>query len=225
MQEYRVVVVDESKLTHIALNIVFAKSGRLRIIAAVPTVHEARSVILTHKPELVLCETDIGGESGLELCGWIRLASPSTLPVLLSSTNDDAVAVSAMTWGAAGYLLKISPPEDLIFYLYGVLAGQQIIDDRVTTRSWRSGEESSLARFGLSAREREVLDEVLLGYDNRSIALRLRISIDTVKSHVKAILRKTGARDRVHVVAMALGRGRADTLVPVGPRQTGGHVA
>ncbi|GAA0394775.1 DNA-binding response regulator [Acrocarpospora corrugata] len=212
-------------MTHIALNAVFAKSGRFRLIAAVSTAHEARSVVLAHKPDLVLCEADVAGESGLELCGWIRLASPATMPVLLSGVNDDSLAASAISCGAAGYLLKISPPEDLIFYLYGVLAGQQIIDDRVTARSWRPSEENSLARYGLSTREREVLDEVLLGHDNRSIALRLRISIDTVKSHIKAILRKTGARDRVHVIAMALGRGRTDVLIPTGRRQSRGSVA
>ncbi|WP_214107859.1 LuxR C-terminal-related transcriptional regulator [Acrocarpospora catenulata] len=224
-QEYRVVLVDESKLTHIALHAVFAKSGRFRLAAAATSVHEARNLVLRQRPDLVLCEAEVAGESGLELCAWIRLASPATVPVVLSGVNDDTLAASAVGWGAAGYLLKISPPEDLIFYLSGVLAGQQVIDDRLTTRSWRPGEENPLSRFGLSAREREVLEEVLLGYDNRSIAVRLRISIDTVKSHIKAILRKTGARDRGHVIAMALGRGRADSPIPVQKRQRGGSVA
>ena len=70
-----------------------------------------------------------------------------------------------------------------------------------------------MQQFGLSRREREVLAEVLSGFGNKMIAGRLHISEDTVKSHMKAIFRKLGARDRAHAVALALGRA---PLVSVG---------
>ena len=69
----------------------------------------------------------------------------------------------------------------------------------------RSEAADCVAELGLSRREREVLDELMLGLDNKAIAIRLCISEDTVKSHVKAIFRKLGARDRAHAVALALG--------------------
>ncbi|NUT43677.1 MAG: response regulator transcription factor, partial [Thermoactinospora sp.] len=163
------------------------------------------------------CEADIAGENGLELCSWIRIVSPTTTPVILTWINDGSLAAAALKAGAAAFLLKNSPPDDLIFYLGSALAGQPIIDERVTMTLQRSADLDLQARFGLSSRERDVMEEVLQGLDNRSIACRLNISTDTVKSHVKAILRKTGARDRAHAIAVALGRCPSEIPTPRRP--------
>ncbi|GII96263.1 LuxR C-terminal-related transcriptional regulator [Sinosporangium siamense] len=201
--ECRIVIVDEAKLIHLALRVVFTRTPRFSLVGSASAVPEARSIILQLKPDILLCEVDIAGNNGLELCDWTRSASPRTSPVILTSRDDPLLARSALDSGALGYLLKTSPPEDLVFHLQSVRAGRRVLDDRIgrcRTTSW----ENHQNRFGLSPRECEVLEEVVLGLDNRTIAGRLCIAHDTVKSHIKAILRKIGARDRAHAIALVL---------------------
>ncbi|WP_283137175.1 LuxR C-terminal-related transcriptional regulator [Rhizohabitans arisaemae] len=208
-------VADESRLIHVALRAVLSRAAEFALAGAAVSVAEARKAVLQHRPEILLCEVEVAGQSGLELCRWARFSSPRTATVILTSHDDSLLAQSTMAAGASGYLLKVSPPEDLLFYLGRVATGQQVLDERVGRSRTNLWELDPQRRFGLSPRESEVLEEIVLGMDNRSIAKRLCIAHDTVKSHVKAILRKIGARDRAHAVALVLGA--RQRLVP-GPR-------
>ena len=82
---------------------------------------------------------------------------------------------------------------------------QRVLDERLGRSALASAGPDRVAEYGLSPREREVLNEMLVGLGNQAIAGRLCIAEDTVKSHVKAIFRKLGARDRGHAIALALG--------------------
>jgi DNA-binding NarL/FixJ family response regulator len=116
-----------------------------------------------------------------------------------------ALARAAFEAGASACLLKSVPSAELLQRLSDVMCGLRILDPRLgTPRTPVPGVEHA-DRFGLSPREREVLAALSLGLDNRMIAERLHITNDTVKSHVKSILRKLRARDRTHAVAISLG--------------------
>jgi DNA-binding NarL/FixJ family response regulator len=201
----RVVHVDDSPLMQLAIRAVLATMHGFVVAAAAGTVTEAEQLILRTRPDLLICDTDLAGECGISLCRWTRRASPRTASVILSARDDHQLAMTALAAGATGYLLKGTPPEELMSYLRQAACGMQVLDDRLG-RSVRSPQEPDrIADFGLSRREREVLEELLHGLGNRAIAKLLCISEDTVKSHVKAIFRKLGARDRGHAIALALG--------------------
>jgi DNA-binding NarL/FixJ family response regulator len=201
----RVVHVDDSPLMQLAIRAVLATMHGFVVAAAAGTVTEAEQLILRTRPDLLICDTDLAGECGISLCRWTRRASPRTASVILSARDDHQLAMTALAAGATGYLLKGTPPEELMSYLRQAACGMQVLDDRLG-RSARSPQEPDrIADFGLSRREREVLEELLHGLGNRAIAKLLCISEDTVKSHVKAIFRKLGARDRGHAIALALG--------------------
>jgi DNA-binding NarL/FixJ family response regulator len=209
----RTVVVDEAELMHFAVRALLSTVPGYTLVASARSVGDAEQLIRRVRPDLLICDVDIAGESGIGLCRWVRQASPATSVAILTSRDEPLLAQSALAAGAHGYLLKDSAPEDLAAYLDEVAAGMRVLDQRLGRSRLGEHRTDPTDEFGLSRREREVLGEVLAGLDNKRIADRLCISEDTVKSHVKAIFRKLGARDRAHAVALALG-----TAVVVGQR-------
>lgn len=203
----RIVLADDAPLIHLAIRALLAPAPGYSLVGAAGSVTQAEQLIRRAQPDLLICEADIGGESGIGLCRWVRRTSPRTAVVILTSRDEPLLARSALDTGACGYLLKTSLPADLLASLGQALAGLPVVDGRLglTGRPLANLEMTDL--FGLSPREREVLEVVVLGLDNRAIAARLFIAEETVKCHVKAILRKLGARDRTHAVALALGAG------------------
>jgi DNA-binding NarL/FixJ family response regulator len=199
-----IIVADDAPLIHEALRSVISRTRSFAISGFALTLGDAAQQVTTHWPHIVVCETAIAGESGLDLCRWIRRTAPLTRVAMLSHQDDPALAELAIAAGASAYLLKRTPPEELLGRLRDVMRGLTILDHRLgSTRMPDTRVE--VDRFGLSPREREVLAALTVGFDNRMIAQRLHITNDTVKSHVKSILRKLRARDRTHAVAISLG--------------------
>lgn len=216
----RVVLADESPLMHLAIRSMLAAVPGYGLTASAGCLAEAEQFVLRVTPELLITDVDLAGESGVSLCRWTRQVRPRTGVVILTSRDEPMLVQSALNAGAAGYLLKASPPDTLIGYLRKAVDGLRVLDERLgrSRAAWPS--RDIITDAGLSPREREVLDEVLAGLGNKAIALRLCISEDTVKSHVKAIFRKLGARDRAHAVALAVGTAvmaepAADRLLPM----------
>jgi DNA-binding NarL/FixJ family response regulator len=210
----RTVAVDEAELIHLAVRALFSALPRYSLVASACSISQAEQAVRRVRPTVLICEADIAGESGIGLCRWTRQASPATYVAILTSRDEPLLAHSAVAAGAHGYLLKDSAPSDLMSYIEQVAAGLRVLDPRLGRTRRTHRRPSPVEDFGLSRRERDVLGEMLGGLDNKRIAERLYISEDTVKSHVKAIFRKLGARDRAHAVAVALGI----AVVPEQPR-------
>lgn len=201
----RTVIVDEERLIHVALQAILRGSNTFVVVGAAGTVDEGTHQVRRQRPELVICETRIAGQSGLDLCRWVHRMTFRTRVAVLTHRDDPATARAAFTAGASAYLLKTLNPESLIQRLREVMCGQSVVDDRVGLAAAPETALDGTGRFGLSPRECEVLAALSLGLDNQMIAQRLHITLDTVKSHVKSILRKLRARDRTHAVAISLG--------------------
>jgi DNA-binding NarL/FixJ family response regulator len=201
----RVVLADDSPLMHLAIRSMMNGTPGFVLEAAAGTVAMAEQLIQRVRPDLLILEAEIAGESGVGLCRWTRQASPASAVVLLTGRDEPLLIQSALSAGAAGYLLKNSPAEALLAGFRLAVGGSRVLDERLGRNRPRNCVVDSAAELGLTRREREILDEMLLGLDNKAIAARLCISEETVKSHVKAVFRKLGARDRAHAVALAAG--------------------
>jgi DNA-binding NarL/FixJ family response regulator len=197
--------VDEARLIHEALHVILRRTNSFVLAGRALTLGEGAQQVRRHRPEMVICETEIAGESGLDLCRWVRRTAPQTRVVVLSHHDDMSLARAAFEAGASAYLLKTTSPDDLVQRLRDVMCGLTVLDERLGMAPWTEPETDATERFGLSPREREVLAALSHGLDNKMIAERLHITHDTVKSHVKSILRKLRARDRTHAVAISLG--------------------
>ena len=199
----RTLLVDEAGLIHEALRSLLARSGRFVVVGAASDVREGLRLARTTRARLVVCEAVIAGESGVELCRRLRRLSPEIAVVLLARVDDPELVRAARGAGASGDLLKTSPPGEIVVALARAARGAVVLDPRLGRT--RTPPPALQALRALSPREREVLAEVIHGLDNRAIAARLCIAEETVKTHVKAILRKLRAGSRAQAIAIALG--------------------
>jgi DNA-binding NarL/FixJ family response regulator len=170
---------------------------------------EALVAVERLRPDVALVDVRLGRDSGLELCRLLAERAPEVKTVVLTVYEDEQYVLEALRCGARGYLLKKATDEDLARAFEQVMEGEVVVDPslsgRLALRVARS--EKGRNRYGLSARELEVLRGVVDGLSNQKIAERLFIGEETVRTHMKSILRKLGAEDRAHAVSIALREG------------------
>ncbi|GAA4847287.1 response regulator transcription factor [Actinomycetospora corticicola] len=210
----RVVLVDDHEMVLAGLQQMLAPFlDRVRVVGSASDVADALEVVVSMQPDLVLADVRLAGESGLDLCRRLGERAPGRRVVLLSVYDDEQYVFQALRAGAAGYLLKSIRGEELVSQLELAAAGTTVIDatmaGRVVTSAARLERDEFWpgAHLGLTHRESEVLALLVAGCSNRAIASRLVIGEETVKTHVRAVLRKLGVADRTAAVAAALREG------------------
>lgn len=186
---------------------------------AVDVVGEADNIegalieINEKKPEAILLDVRLQGQSGLEACRIITDKYPEVAVVFLTVYEDEQYVFEALRAGAKGYMLKRADPEDIANTLERVRGGDTIVDPALTgkiaLRAARTnhGAHWPGSEFNLTQRESEVLRAIVDGFNNKAIAERLVISEDTVKTHVRSIFRKLNVRDRGQAISFALREG------------------
>jgi DNA-binding NarL/FixJ family response regulator len=150
---------------------------------------------------------------GLEATRRLLVAEDPPRVVILTTFDVDEYVFEALRAGASGFLLKNSPPEQLIDAVRAVARGDGLLDPAVTRRiierfgEWGGRGTPSPALEELTPREREVLVLVAEGLSNAEIAERLVVARGTVKTHVARVLSKLGLRDRIQAVVFAYEHG------------------
>jgi DNA-binding NarL/FixJ family response regulator len=178
-------------------------------LQAVGTPGEARRALTlaeSARPDAVVVELGAGRAETLNACRDLRRRFPQVAIVALATSEDPAVVNEALAAGVRGYLLMNTSPTLLGWAVLAARAGRTVVDPQIRRVE---GSAEPVAKeltpaVPLTRRESDVLDELIQGQSNRQIGRNLFISEDTVKSHVKAILRKLGARDRAHAVSLVL---------------------
>ena len=157
------------------------------------------------------------GRSRPALAVWGDEEYPAVKVVILTTFEQDDYIFGAISAGASGFLLKRTAPEELIAAIHSIAAGDSLLSPSVTSRviesvaQRREPDADHGARLAeLTPREHEVLGLVARGLSNGEIATELVIEESTVKTHLKRILPKIGARDRVHAVIFAYESGLAE---------------
>jgi DNA-binding NarL/FixJ family response regulator len=203
----RVLLVDGSQLITEGLRISLHRTHCFRVVGIAHTVADAARCLRATAVDLVVTDFDVPGAGPLRTVRDTAQLRPGARVVVLSNADSPSWARAALDAGAVAYLLKTSPVAELLPLIVAAVRGAPAtIDARVGSLARLPARMPPPASLGrLSAREFDVLAEMAKGMDNARIAQRLFISNDTVKTHVKAILRKLGARDRAHAVAMVLG--------------------
>ncbi|MGD0082426.1 MAG: response regulator transcription factor [Acidimicrobiales bacterium] len=183
------------------------------VVASTTDPAEACRLAAEAKPDVALVDLRMGATTGLELCEQLLRVAPATKIVFLTVYDDEQYLFEALRAGASGYLTKQITAEELLNHLARVLAGEIVVDPALAGRVALSaarlqrGEFWPGARLGLSRRESEVLELLVRGASNKEIASRLVLGEETVKTHVRAILRKLDVSDRAQAVGAALREG------------------
>ena len=206
--DVRIVVVDDQALVRAGLRLIIESEPGFDVVAEAADGEQALGVITSHRPDVVLMDVRMPGIDGLEATRRLIAAHPDAPPVLILTTfEDDDVLWGAIDSGAAGFLLKDTPADDLIAAIRVTRSGGSWLDPRVTPRLLSRLRSRPLVDTSaieqLSSREVEVLTLMASGATNAEIAAQLYLSERTVKSHVGSIFLKLDARDRTAAILLA----------------------
>jgi DNA-binding NarL/FixJ family response regulator len=207
----RVVVADDQLLVRSGFRVLVDSAPDLEVVGEAGDGVEAVEVARLRRPEVVLMDIRMPTMDGLEATRRIVADELLTgVRVLVLTTFDlDEYVYQALRAGASGFLLKDTPPADLLAAIRVVAAGDALLAPRVTRRLIEefarrpepAADPAALA--ALTDREREVLTLVARGLSNAELADRLYVSAATAKTHVSRILAKLQARDRAQLVMLA----------------------
>src|SRR5205823_2637885 len=162
----------------------------------------AQKIYREHRPDIMLMDLRLPDMTGIDAMASILLEFKDARIIILTMFAGDAEIQRALRGGARGYLLKTTPPGEIIEVVRKVHAGKKHIPAELAAElAEHMGEET------LTGREIEVLRCISGGNRNRDIAGQLFISEETVKVHIKHIMDKLGASDRTQAVAIGLRRG------------------
>ena len=208
----RVLVADDQALVRGSFRILVDTAPDLTAVGEAASGAEAVELARSEKPNLVLMDIRMPGVDGIEATRQIT-ADPQTsaVRVLILTTFDlDEYVFAALRAGASGFLLKDTPPADLLAAIRVVAAGDALLAPGVTrrlisefTRRPEPAQRPVAALEEVTEREREVLTLIGLGLSNTEIAAHLHVSLSTAKTHVGRLLMKLAARDRAQLVIAA----------------------
>jgi DNA-binding NarL/FixJ family response regulator len=198
----RVLSVDGQSVLREGVAAVVNNQPDMRLVAQASTGLEALQQFREHRPDITLMDLRLPGQNDKDALRAIRSEFTNARVIIFTTFDGDFEVQRALRAGACGYLLKNAQPCDLVEAIREVHAGHTRVQKELAARVLEH-----MGQEALSAREIEVLEQVVSGLRNRGIGERLFISEETVKVHVKHIMEKLGARDRTHAVAIAEKRG------------------
>lgn len=219
MTEIRVVLVDDQELVRAGLAMVIDSQPDLRVVAQASSGPQVLRLLDQTSCHVVLMDVRMPGMDGIETAAAL-LAEAERRPgipprvVMLTTYDLDEYLLRAIRAGASGFLLKNAPPEELLAAIRTVHNGDGVVAPSATRRLLEhvatapaSQPDPRLAR--LTERETEVLQLIAQGTSNAEISEQLYLSATTVKTHVRHIMAKLEARDRVQLVVLAYESGVA----------------
>ena len=198
----RVLSVDNHPLFREGIAAIINDQPDMLVVAQAADGREAIQQFRAHRPDITLLDHRFHDISGVDTMIAIHREFPGARIVVLTSFDGDIDIRRALEAGAHSYLLKSTPPEELVKVIRQVHAGKKHVPSAVA-----ASVAEHLSEEDLSERETQVLQHLASGNRNRDIAERLFIAEETVKVHVKHIMEKLGAHDRTHAFAIAARRG------------------
>ena len=212
----RVVLADDQALVRAGFRALLDAQDDIEVVGEAGDGEEAVRLARSEAPDVVLMDIRMPGVDGISATRDVLAASPDVKVLILTTFEQDDYIFDALDAGASGFLLKRTRPEDLIAGIHTVAEGDALLSPSVTRRVIDRMTPLSVplprgdARLEeLTAREREVLQLIARGLSNSEIAEVFVVEESTVKTHVRRILRKLGARDRVQAVILAYESGLA----------------
>ena len=202
----RVLVLADAPVLRRGLTGMVDETAGLQAAGAPGELRRAVALADATRPDAVVVELGAGRAVTLNAVRDLRRRHPQVAVVALAASDDPGAVNEALAAGVRGYLLMTTSATLLGWAVLAARAGRTVVDPQIRRTEGAAEQvvKEITPSVPLTRRESDVLDELIQGQSNRQIGRNLFISEDTVKSHVKAILRKLGARDRAHAVSLVL---------------------
>jgi DNA-binding NarL/FixJ family response regulator len=213
----RVLIVDDDALVRSGLRIMLAGAHTVEVVGEAADGNEVLGAVDLHRPDVVLMDIRMPQLDGIAATRLLATQPDPPAVIVLTTFDADELVLRALQAGAAGFLLKETPPADIIRAIELVHAGDGMLSPTVTRRliAMVAGDSDAGARADdarerlatLSPRERDVAFAVGLGYGNAEIAAKLHLSVPTVKGHVSRLLDKLEVDNRVQIALLVQAAG------------------
>ncbi len=198
----RIIVADDHPVVRTGVVMMLGADSALEVVGEGANGEEAVALVSELKPDLAVLDLQMPVLDGVEATRQIRALDEPAQVLILTTYDNDRSIVAAVEAGAAGYLLKDAPPDDLLSAVKDAARGSQVLPPAIAAKLAAVKDAPPLPE--LTSRELEVLQALAGGGTNRSIAEELFISQATVKTHLIHVFQKLGVEDRTSAVARAL---------------------
>ncbi|MFF4601718.1 DNA-binding response regulator [Streptomyces sp. NPDC001339] len=197
----RVLLAEDMELLRGALVRLLRWEEDITVVAELGRGDEIVPVALETKPDVALIDIDLPGLDGIAAAAELHRSLPECRSLIVTSLGRPGNLRRAMKAHASGFLLKDTPPDQLVTAIRKIVAGERVLDVELAVTALE-GRTNPLTR-----REAEVLNLAAEGAPAQEIAERLHLGISTVRNYLSSVVAKSGARNRVDAIRIALGEG------------------
>ena len=200
-----IAIFEDNDRLRESLVALFNGMDEYEVIGDYNNCNEAATIARVYKPDVVLMDIDLPGESGIKGVFKIKESYAQSAIIMYTVFEDDEKLFQCLCAGANGYILKKTAPSKLIDAIQEVIAGGAPMSPSIARKVLNSFQHGKSNRYHLSTREVEVLNLLTKGYSTKMIAAELKISFDTARYHLKNIYNKLHVNCGKEAIAKALG--------------------
>ncbi len=204
----KVLLYEDNDLLRESISSMVALSGGMELLGAFEHANDVEAQVKLYKPELILMDIEMPGRTGIEATTLVKKLLPETLVLILTVFDDSENVLNAIKAGASGYLLKKYIATRLFSAIDEIMEGGAPMSPAVAKlviQSMQKPQEST--DYGLTEREKDVLLSLSKGNSFKLIAADCKISIDTVRTHIKRIYEKLQVHCQTEAVSKAINEG------------------
>jgi len=206
----RVLLVDDDALVRAGLTMMLDGANGIEVVGEAADGDQVPAAVDAHAPDVVLMDLRMPRTDGIAATRRLRARPRAPEVIVLTTFDADENVLAGLRAGASGYLLKDSPPDQIVAAIHRVAAGDPILSPAITRRlmdravaTSGTGEQARAALADLTPREQAVVVGIARGETNAEISARLFMSVATVKAHITHILTKLGLTNRTQIALLA----------------------
>jgi DNA-binding NarL/FixJ family response regulator len=214
MSKIRVLIAEDHATVREGLKLILGAQSDIEVVCDTGDGRSAVALTQQLRPDIVLMDISMPGLNGQKATAQLKECCPEVHVLALTRHQEDGYLQQMLRSGASGYILKQSPPAELLHAIRAVANGGKYLDSAVAGRMMGSYVGRSVVSgqtlSELSERETEVLRLIAWGYSNKEIANRLNLSVKTIESHKANAMKKLGMSSRIDIVRYAVVQGWMD---------------
>jgi DNA-binding NarL/FixJ family response regulator len=199
-----ILIADDEPLARAGIRTILSQANDFEVVGEAQNGFEVQQLVPKLRPKIILLDYQMPGPRAAELEKWTRENYPETTALVLTAHNQDAYLAKTIDSGMAGFLLKNENAEQLILAIRRAAQGITYFSDEQIERAQTWKQNVKIRWESLSLRERDVLNHLAMGEDNKTIAKSLNISVKTTEYHMTNILKKLDVNSRDEAIVWML---------------------